>query len=335
MSQVYASNVDRINDQIRSLGVKDFDSKEEMGQQLVAEEKASALEKTQEYLDKWKDVQEAGDEDLAALLGVKELYHTYKGVKSLFKKYKSATSQETKAQESDEPSEEVGEDSHVIDAEEPGQTMRDFGLSEEDAGKLFEEEDVLPREQEMTSFSEPTIEPTTTLSRGSGLQETSTQATIMDEDPEEIRPTMRIGGEQKAGPAEGDVPESTTESDPQDISDLAESGAAETGEAAAETGAEAAGEAAAAIGEVATGVGIADAATAAIPVVGEAVALVGGLVTIGDAFYHLFHHPHHSAPKPPPPVAPVPTAQLFSSKLAAGLPSTDAGLDRPASSTLF
>ena len=298
MSQVYASNVDRINDQIRSLGAKDFDSKEEMGQQLVADQKASATEKTQEYMDKWKEVSEAGGEDLAGVLGIRGLYKTYQKAKSVYQKYKSASEQQTKPQETTTPQEgeqEIGEDSHIIDAEEEA-----------------------PEPKELQDFSQPSEEP-------ESLQETRFGEDITDV-PQTKPPATSLSTSEP--PAETSVQKSIIEQDPESTADLA----GEAGETAAETAGETAGETiAAAAGDL----GIAEAATAAIPVVGEAAAVIGGLVAIGEGLYHLFHKPHHSAPKPPAPVAPVPTSQLFTSKINAGLPTTDSGVDMAASATLF
>ena len=74
----------------------------------------------------------------------------------------------------------------------------------------------------------------------------------------------------------------------------------------------------------------------AIPVIGEATAVVGGLVAIGDGLYHLFHH-HLSAPPPkPPPTLPSGSLQAQpTSKYADALPSLDASVDKAASSTMF
>ncbi len=297
MSNVYASNADRVNDQIRSLSTKDFDSKEEMGQQLVANEKASSLEKSQEYLDKWKEVQDSGGEDLAGILGVRGLYKTYQGTKSVYNKYKSSSNQETKPQEAtEEATEEAGEDSHIVDAEEEAES----------------------EPKELEDFSEPSGE-------AESLQETRFGEDITDV-PQTKPPTTSISTDE--APTETSVQKSIIEQDPENMEDLA-------GETADTTAVEAGETAATAAGEATAGLGIGEAVTAAIPVVGEAAAVIGGLVAIGDGLYHLFHKPHHSAPKPPPAVAPVPTSQLFTNKLSAGLPSTDSGLDTAASATLF
>lgn len=326
MSQVYASNADRVNDQIRSLSAKDFDSKEAMGQQLVADQKASTTEKTKEYLDKWKDVQEIGDEDLAGVLGVRGLYKTTKEAKAIYDKYKSSSEQQTKPQETTgDPEEEVAEDSHIIDAEEPGDTIRGFGISEEEAGQLFED-------QPPTA---PSAEPEyTRLAREAdeNLDDIQWFDRNVSADPSIRKSAVKlVGGEQKPVDETAEAP--TTEApapkqDPESMEDLA----GDAGKTTADDVGEAAGEA---LASAAGDLGVAEAATAAIPVVGEAAAVIGGLVAIGDGIYHLFHKPHHSTPKPPPPVAPIPTSQLFSSKLSAGLPSTDSGLDMPASATLF
>ena len=73
----------------------------------------------------------------------------------------------------------------------------------------------------------------------------------------------------------------------------------------------------------------------AIPIVGEATAIVGGLVAAGEGIYSLFHHT--STPAPPPP--PNPKAFLLGSdvqqKYASDIPSLDTSVDRDGGSGVF
>lgn len=73
----------------------------------------------------------------------------------------------------------------------------------------------------------------------------------------------------------------------------------------------------------------------AIPIVGEATAIIGGLVSAGEGIYSLFHHT--STPAPPPP--PNPRAFLLGSdvqqKYASDIPSLDTSVDRDGGSGVF
>ena len=76
-----------------------------------------------------------------------------------------------------------------------------------------------------------------------------------------------------------------------------------------------------------------DAAAAAIPVVGEAAAFVGGLVAIGEGIYHLFHPPHKKLP--PAPIAGTQIPQSAQAKYANALPSFDSSSDNAPSDAVF
>jgi len=70
---------------------------------------------------------------------------------------------------------------------------------------------------------------------------------------------------------------------------------------------------------------------AAIPFVGEGLAIVGGVVAAVDGLIHIFKH-KTTAPKtaPPPQVNAVLAPQPLTAKLSAGLPSQDGSVDLPA-----
>ena len=76
-----------------------------------------------------------------------------------------------------------------------------------------------------------------------------------------------------------------------------------------------------------------EAATAAIPVVGEAAAFVGGLVAIGEGIYHLFHPPAKKMPTAPVAGSLVP--QSVQAKYANALPSFDSSSDNVSSDAVF
>ncbi len=76
-----------------------------------------------------------------------------------------------------------------------------------------------------------------------------------------------------------------------------------------------------------------EAATAAIPVVGEAAAFVGGLVAIGEGIYHLFHPPAKKAAVAPVMGSGIP--QSVQAKYAQALPSFDSSSDNTSSDAVF
>lgn len=76
-----------------------------------------------------------------------------------------------------------------------------------------------------------------------------------------------------------------------------------------------------------------EAATAAIPVVGEAAAFVGGLVAIGEGIYHLFHPPAKKAAVAPVMGSGIP--QSVQAKYAQALPSFDSSSDNMSSDAVF
>tara|TARA_R110002153_G_scaffold25163_7_gene80037 strand:+ start:1126 stop:2010 length:885 start_codon:yes stop_codon:yes gene_type:complete len=94
------------------------------------------------------------------------------------------------------------------------------------------------------------------------------------------------------------------------------------GKTAAETAAET-GETAV-TGEIATGT----LASLDIPVIGEGIALVGGLALIGDSIYNLFHKHHQAAPPAPPGISQLQIPQLLTHKFSSAVPSIDTATDR-------
>ena len=97
-------------------------------------------------------------------------------------------------------------------------------------------------------------------------------------------------------------------------------GADDAGEAAGEAAGAAVGEGA---GEAA-GATVGEAVLGAIPVIGEIGLVVGGIVSIGEAIYHLFH-PEKKPPPPPTPTVMVP--QALTAKMTQALPSFDSSAD--------
>lgn len=79
--------------------------------------------------------------------------------------------------------------------------------------------------------------------------------------------------------------------------------------------------------------GVGEAAAAAIPVAGEALAFVGGLVAIGEGIYHLFHPPHKKLPTAP--IAGTQVPQSVQAKYANALPSFDSSSDNMTSDAVF
>ena len=91
------------------------------------------------------------------------------------------------------------------------------------------------------------------------------------------------------------------------------------GKTAVETGAETAVE-----GEIAAGT----LASLDIPVLGEGLAVVGGLALIGDSIYNLFHKHHQAAPPAPPGVGQSQIPQMLTHKFSSAVPSIDTATDR-------
>ncbi len=79
--------------------------------------------------------------------------------------------------------------------------------------------------------------------------------------------------------------------------------------------------------------GVTEGVTAAIPFVGEATALIGGFVAIGEGIYHLFHPPHKKLP--PTPVSSSMIPQSVAQKYASALPSFDSSSDNMPSDSVF
>jgi hypothetical protein len=130
----------------------------------------------------------------------------------------------------------------------------------------------------------------------SGLSQTKTQDAIQDQDPEKSI----------VGDVEGDIGGAGGE--------LEQSGA----KIAEKTGGSI-------LGDLGESVGL-----DAIPVIGEAAAVVQGLVGIGEGIYHLFH-PDHTKP-PPPPKFVGRTPSNIASKFSAALPSMDGSVEDSAGS---
>jgi len=102
-------------------------------------------------------------------------------------------------------------------------------------------------------------------------------------------------------------------------------------DALADAGVEATGEAASGI---LADVGL-DAVVGAIPVVGEAALIAGGVVTLGDSLYHLFKHKDTTPPVAPPAVASLMAPPQLTSKFADAIPSFDTAIDRSGASSAF
>ena len=78
-----------------------------------------------------------------------------------------------------------------------------------------------------------------------------------------------------------------------------------------------------------------DAVVGAIPVVGEAALIAGGVFTLGDSLYHLFKHKDTTPPVAPPPVASLMAPPQLTSKFADAIPSFDTAIDRSGASSAF
>ena len=118
--------------------------------------------------------------------------------------------------------------------------------------------------------------------------------------------------------------------------DLSSGAGADAADAVSSSVGDAAGAAAEAGGSFLEALGGAEAIGAAIPFVGEGLAVVGGTAAAVDGFIHLFKH-HSTKPKaaPPPQVNAVLAPQPVTANLASGLPSQDGSVDLPAQAQSF
>ena len=329
----YSSNVDRAQDTIQQLtgnAIGDYND-------LTSRLEASRAEESQEYQDKWKEVQELGNDELAGYLGAKGLYSGYKKAKSLIGQGKELASQVKS---------KVGE---LADSGQEFVDQARGNISDIASGIRAKVEDLGNRGKTIL---------TDAMEDGKGnianLAQDSADKLSADVDsfsPENL-PEGAGGRVDLAGDLDQEMSKSAEQGDaytPNQVT--SESGeTAETSFGGGEptlnsVGADVTEDAGTKIGEsVGKEIGedvltdVADTSILdAVPVIGEGALIVGGAVAIGDSIYHLFHHSHTNsvAPPPPPPVSAFQAPAGVTQKFSTAIPSIDTATDRSGAYTNF
>ena len=393
MSEVYAQNVDRINDTIanyKESQLENFDA-------LAQGASATFSQAQKDYSDKWDTALTSGGEALASQFGIRTAYKAGTKGLALYSKYKGKA--KGKSSNPDEGESEGGNLSKTAE-EETGAKFKaegsevDSALTNSDEGiaqvpkslgtKIFK--GGMPKSRTPTSEpsrstlaeDEPTEFGTSTATDSSafgsvGADQTPGAVSSSFQGSAQADPAQLIGQQAKAAEtlpksvtdvipekptttlgAEGDsgIKTLAMEGEEQEGSSLigkvgssifknlagkgrtiksglssvksyfsgAKATVGDAGEAVGEAAGTAVGEGA---GEAA-GATVGEAVLGAIPVVGEIGLFVGGIVSIGEAIYHLFH-PEAKPPPPKPPSVTVP--KMLTAKMTSALPSYDSSAD--------
>lgn len=359
MADLYADQVASIGDRIKTLQGQQVQNYDDMAETIT-----SKYQKVLSGYDtKWKSVQDAGEEDIAGILGAKGVYASYKKVKEGFKNI-------GKKKKPDAPD---GDDTNTPDTSAPdGSAGSGSGAGNNPNANA--QQQAQPDADASTGGGGPDA-PDPALGGGGGgggAATTTPDATItpgtttapnpqarpdeFDYHPEDLDGDLMEDSNLPLASLRGGAGPATTEEAEgffrgianrfyqaagqkgQQLKSFFNRSAGDTaGDAAggeAATAAAAGTDAAAAGGSgVATTFTTGEAVLGAIPGVGEIALAVGGLVAIGEGIYHLFHHP--KAPAAPPEIAPLQAPQQLLMKYSAALPSVDSSVDRAASVSSF
>tara|TARA_R110002074_G_scaffold5024_2_gene24718 strand:+ start:2637 stop:3746 length:1110 start_codon:yes stop_codon:yes gene_type:complete len=369
MADLYADQVASIGEKIKSLQQNSIENYDDMAQTITS--KYNKL--LSGYDTKWKSVQDAGEEDIAGILGAKGVY---KSGKKVYEGFKNIGKKKPKPGDKDKPDGD-GDDTNTPDTSAPdGSAGSGSGAGNNPNANAQQQPQPDP---DASSGGGGVDAPDPALGGGGGggggaastPDATPTPATstapnpqagpdgvdahpddmggdLVDEQTDNLAVSSMRGG---AGPA--DLPDeaegffrglanrfyqSAGQKGQQIKSFFSRSAGDTAGDAA---GGDAAAAAAAGTDAAAAAGGSGAAATfttgeavlGAIPGVGEIALALGGLVAIGEGIYHLFHHP--KAPAAPPEIAPLQAPQALLQKYSAALPSVDSSVDRAASVSSF
>ncbi len=98
MDETYSSNVDNLNERLREYKQSQVDKASDLNE--AATEKFN--QKLTEYSDKWKAIQDAGQDEMGALMGIKGAYAAGKKAYQVYQKYKGKNAPGYEDDEDDE-----------------------------------------------------------------------------------------------------------------------------------------------------------------------------------------------------------------------------------------
>ena len=320
----YANEASRINDQIRQYKEAPIDSIGDMAEEKTAGIQAKLNSRVAEYTDKWTHIKEMGDEELAGVAGIEVLKKGYKTAKGIYSKYQAAKNGAKKPVGEDGEGEEGSGEGGGASAGGEGGGAAAGGEASASGGGAAAGGEASASATTTTATSAATEASPFAYEGGLEGEEAvltgarTTEITIASQATEgEATGILSRAGSAIKGFVGRQVAKNTAE------------------EASGEGIADAVGTGVAAAGEGAS-LGLAG-ALSAVPVVGEGLLAVAGLVSLGEGIYHLFHHPHPKAPQGITPTnLALPTASgQLTSKYAMALPDIDTSQDRMASVASF
>ncbi len=343
MGDVYASTADRVNDTIRELNTKDFDSVEDLAQTY----NSGILEKGQQKIDaftqKWSDVENLGEKDIIAVTGLGGIYH---GARKIYDKYKSLKSKNDlenapeDLEDMDEEKDTDGVQPSEVDEETPAQPKESIPENVEPSDVVNQpvKSSVSSQWDNLTTDEQNELKG---YSRMDPDEMTDEQSDRMMELSDKFDQPLKTTDSTEPQTAELNSSSPETQDD---LKDSTQQGAGEnTIEGSEDTTQDIVGDAVEGLGEegseATTGIlsGLVSGLEASdvIPVIGEATAILGGLVAVGEGIYHLFHKP--KAPQvqaPDPTISNINLASQLTTKYSNAVPTMDS-LDKPGALTSF
>tara|TARA_R110001599_G_scaffold766_4_gene3830 strand:+ start:190 stop:1227 length:1038 start_codon:yes stop_codon:yes gene_type:complete len=342
----YGSEADRINDMIRqhkeayTSGLGD----EANSLQTLATENWNSS--SADYLSKYGHLAEGGGAEIAGAFGLKGIYKGGQNLKGLYDKYK------TKASDSNDPlvendsgnpqgiNNEVPENLRPEDVPQTGEAP-EISTDDITSGDAFDfirtEGGVDVPLTQTTPQPRPETEASPEVEETSFMDRPAPAPALSEEQVRFPRITASDPAPQSTAPApvqDLDEPEDKFEDAPEEpIAGETENLVEQATKQTAETATKDIGE-----GLVEKGLtsGVGDLVAGAIPVVGEGILAVAGLVSIGEGIYHLFHHKSKQ-----PVVSTVATGAMPSApsnltqKYSLALPSIDSASEASASVSSF
>jgi len=321
----YGSEIERINDMIKQS--KDATTSGIGDEVAYLQTKATENwnSENSDYTAKYGHLAEGGGAELAGVFGLKGIFKGAKQLKSLYDKHTGEASEGTTEQpltDADPSGNPTGTDAQAPE-----------NLPAEDVPNIADEAlpsgaPVDPAAGSLDNLGTENLGRVANEGQGASVEEGIEQADTSPPTGEGAGADLFEGAYPRIG---ANNPASDVGRPPiEDLDAPAAEGAGEGAAAAGEGAAAAAGEGAA------TGLGLGELAASAIPVVGEGLLAVAGLVSIGEGLYHLFHHKTTQ-----PTVSSVATGGIaapsagLTQKYALSIPSLDTATDQPASVSSF